>query len=79
MSVTIDGVWIGDSIYWPLIHSRLISTSNYNAIANPHILKITREVSQFAFTNRFLITASNSGDSSASRAQVLPLHTHVQN
>jgi hypothetical protein len=24
--VTIDGVWIGDSIYWPFIHLRLVTT-----------------------------------------------------
>jgi hypothetical protein len=25
MCVTIDGVRIGDSMYWPLIHSRLVT------------------------------------------------------
>jgi hypothetical protein len=24
--VSLDGVWIGDVIYWPLIHSRLVTT-----------------------------------------------------
>jgi hypothetical protein len=30
---TIDGIWIGYWIYWPLIH---VSTSNYSATANLH-------------------------------------------
>jgi hypothetical protein len=42
MSVTVDGVWIGYPIYWPLTDSGLLSTrtSNYNAIPNPHTLQI---------------------------------------
>jgi hypothetical protein len=39
--VTIDGVWIGDSIYWPIINSRLRTTSNYSATANVHNSQIT--------------------------------------
>jgi hypothetical protein len=55
-------VWIGEWIYWP-------RTSNYNAIANLHTLKITKahaKSSQFVFTSRFLVTDLNIGDSSAS-------------
>jgi hypothetical protein len=46
--VTVDGLWIGYWIYWPLIH----------ATANLHTS---------------LATASNSGDSSTSREDVLPV------
>jgi hypothetical protein len=45
------------------------SISNYNAIANLHILRSTTahvQPSQSAITCRFLATASDSGDSSAS-------------
>jgi hypothetical protein len=82
MSVTIDGVWIDDSIYWPLTHSRLVS--NYSATANLHNLQITtataKTFSAFCvFTSRSLATASNSADSLASRAQVPSSQTTVQN
>jgi hypothetical protein len=61
--VTIDGV-----LDWPLI---LGTTSNYSVIANPHNLQITTAhpksfPAYFVFTSRFLVTASNSWDSSAS-------------
>jgi hypothetical protein len=76
MCLTIDGVWIGEWIYWPLIHSPLRNTSNYIATANLHNSQITTAPAKpfpacCVFTNRSLATASNSGDSSASRAQVL--------
>jgi hypothetical protein len=67
--VTIDGVWIGDSIYWPLIDS------NYGSIANLPTLHITRahaKTSQSALTCRFLITDLNDKDSSASVLMSLP-------
>jgi hypothetical protein len=68
---TIDGVWIGDSIYWLLTPSR-IST----------LYKSLRAKSSSAcsvFTRRFFVTDFNIGDSSASRAQVLCSQTPVQN
>jgi hypothetical protein len=40
VGVTIDGVWIGEYIYWPFIH-RLVSASNYNATANLYNSEIT--------------------------------------
>jgi hypothetical protein len=51
------------------LYSRLVTTRNYSAIANPHTLKITRtyaKFSQSAFTGRFRVTNLNNGDSSAS-------------
>jgi hypothetical protein len=86
MSVTIDGILIGDLIYWPLMHSRLISTSNYSIIANLYNSQITTEPAKTfspfcVFTSRSLATASNSGDSSASPAESLlhrlPCRTHL--
>jgi hypothetical protein len=38
--VAIDGVWIGEWISWPLIHT-LGTTSNYSATANLHNSQIT--------------------------------------
>jgi hypothetical protein len=72
--VTIDGVWSGNSIYWPFIHSQLVTTNNYSAITNLHILKISRSHAksfQSVFTSLRLVTASNSGDSSASRGHAI--------
>jgi hypothetical protein len=82
--VTIDGVWIGDSIYWPLTHSRLVSTSNYSTTANLHISQITTAPAKpfpicCVFISGSQVTASNNGDSSASRSQVLSSQTPVEN
>jgi hypothetical protein len=68
--VTIEGVWIGEWIYWPLVHSK------YSSVTNLHSLKITRAPAKLfptfcGLTSRSLVTASNSENSSASRAQVL--------
>jgi hypothetical protein len=45
MCVTIDGVWIGEWIYWPLTHThthtRLGITSNYSSTADPQNSRIT--------------------------------------
>jgi hypothetical protein len=49
-------------------HLQIVTTSNYNAIANLHTSHITAvhaKSSQSAFTNRFPITDFNNGDSSA--------------
>jgi hypothetical protein len=61
-----------------------LSTSNYSATAISIIHKLPQHpLSLFpaccAFTNRSLATASNSGDSSASRAQVLSSQPPIQN
>jgi hypothetical protein len=51
------------------LYTPLVTTSNYNTIANPYILQITRahtKSSQFAFTSRFLVMNLNNGHSSAS-------------
>jgi hypothetical protein len=52
------------------LYRQLRTASNYSAIANLHILQITTAHAKFfqpaVFTSRSLVTASNSGDSSAS-------------
>jgi hypothetical protein len=71
--VTIDGVCIGEWIYWPLIHS----TRNYKqSTANLRNLQITAvntksSLACSVFTNRSLATASNNGDSWTSRLHVV--------
>jgi hypothetical protein len=75
--VTKDGIWIGfiDHLYTPLG-----STSNYSAIANLHTLQITAAFFQPAISNsRFIATASNNGDSSASRAHVVTIQPIYRN
>jgi hypothetical protein len=39
--MNVDGVWIDNSIYWPLTHTQLETTSNYGATANLHNSQIT--------------------------------------
>jgi hypothetical protein len=61
-------LWIGEWIYWPLIHT-------YGATANLHNSQITTAHAKpfrvcCVFTSRSLATASNSRDSSASCVQV---------
>jgi hypothetical protein len=58
------------------VHTRLGTTSNYSATANLHNSQITTAPAKpfpacCVFTSSSLATASNSGDSSASRSQVL--------
>jgi hypothetical protein len=63
MYVTIDGVWIGEWIYWPLIQTN--QNYKHNAIANLHTLQIARahaKSCQSAFTSRFLVKNLNNGD-----------------
>jgi hypothetical protein len=54
--VTIDGVWIGDSIYWPLIQSRLVTTL-YRSLTHTDWCHESIIVS----TSRFLATDFNTG------------------
>jgi hypothetical protein len=81
--MTIDGVWNGYWIYWPL-YIPLVLTRNYSVTANLHTLQIIRAPVKpfpacYFLTSRSLATASNSGDSSASRPQVLLAQPSVQN
>jgi hypothetical protein len=79
VGVSIHGVWIGDSIYWPF-KTQLVATLNYSAIANLHVLQITRAfrlVFSTVCTVRFLVTASNNGDSSAASLTLLPAGHHL--
>jgi hypothetical protein len=50
--------------------TQLGTTGNYSTIADIHTLK---SPARSVFNSRFLVTDVNSGDSSASRAQVLPV------
>jgi hypothetical protein len=86
MCVTIDRIWIGEWIYWPLI-PWLGSTNNYNAIADLHNSQIIIASAKpfpasCVFTSHSLVTTSNSGDSSASVLRVyhhsLPRRTLCQ-
>jgi hypothetical protein len=66
------------------LYTGLGTTSNYSATANLHYSQITTAPAKpfpacYVFTSRFLATASNSGDSSALRAQILSSQTPVQN
>jgi hypothetical protein len=68
----IDEVWIGYWIYWH--HSG--TTSNHSVTADLHALQVTTATAKpfpacCVSTSRSLTTASYSGDSSVSRAQVL--------
>jgi hypothetical protein len=64
------------------LYTRLGTTGNYSAIAVLHNSQITVPTKHFpaccVLTSRFLATASNSGDSSASCAQVLLSQSPVQ-
>jgi hypothetical protein len=72
-----DGYWI----YWPLIRT----TRNYKQLQRHRRRSqiTTASAKHFpafcAFTSRSLVTASNTGDSSVSRSQVLSLQTTLQN
>jgi hypothetical protein len=73
--VTIDGYGMLNG-FIDLLYTPLGTTSNYNAIANLYNSQITRAPAKpFSascfFVGCSLATASNSGHSSASRAQVL--------
>jgi hypothetical protein len=59
-------------------HLQDVTTNNYNTIAISTLYESLHAKSSAAssvFTRRFLVTASNIGDSSASRAQVLSSQT----
>jgi hypothetical protein len=66
------------------LYTRLVSTSNYNATTDLYNSQITTAPAKpfpacYVFTSRFQATASNSGDSSASRPQVISSQPSLQN
>jgi hypothetical protein len=66
------------------LHTRLGTTSTYNAIADLHTLQITATPAKpfpdsCIFTSHSLATASINGDSSASRAEVPSSQPPLQN
>jgi hypothetical protein len=64
--VNIDSVWVGEWIYWPVIHI----TQNYTLYKSlQHLLSFFPACS--VFNSHSLTKASNSGESSASCAQVV--------
>jgi hypothetical protein len=77
--VTIDGIWLVNGFIDHLC-TRLGTTSNYNATANLHNSQITAALSKrlpaCCLHQPLPTTASNSGESSASRAHFL---SSVQN
>jgi hypothetical protein len=65
-SVTIDGVWIGNRIYWTLT---LVTTNNYNSLTGLHAPKIAVIIEHKVFSvfnTRCLVAASNGGRSPSS-------------
>jgi hypothetical protein len=58
--VTLDGVWIGDSIYWPLT----LDFHNCNSFTATHTVQITVTAAHIflhVFSSRLLVTALNTG------------------
>jgi hypothetical protein len=56
MSATFDGVWIGNWIYWPLIHTRLVTTLHTSRSYRDYCSQSVR-----AFTTHCLVTVFNGG------------------
>jgi hypothetical protein len=71
--VSIDGVWI-QWIYWPLIHHSELQASRALPLITTAPAKPFPAYS--VFSSRFLPTASNNGDTWASRLQVLLSTVH---
>jgi hypothetical protein len=80
--VTMDGVWIGEWIYWPLIHT----TWNYKQLqryhwsthfTNHYTLSLLQPF--IVFPSRCLVTTLNNEDSSASVLTPLPLANTTHN
>jgi hypothetical protein len=82
--VTVERVWIGDSIYWALnTHDSeleaITAPSQISTIHNSPQRPLSLSPTCCDFINLSLATASNSRDSSASRAQVLSSQPPVKN
>jgi hypothetical protein len=81
--VTVDGVCIGECIYWSLVRA----TRELQVITAPSLIFTIQKSPVHALSlfqpavssSRYLATASNNGDLSASRAQILSLQLPVQN
>lgn len=82
--VTINGVWFGERIYWPLIHT----TRNYKHLQCyhwfPHFTNHYKALAKLfpaccVSNSCSLVTASNSKNSSASHTQVISSEPPVQN
>jgi hypothetical protein len=76
--VTTDRVWICECIYWPLTHDSEVQATTTLQLPSTIHKSPQHPLSLFparcVFTSRSLTTASNSGDSSASHAQVPSLN-----
>jgi hypothetical protein len=72
--VTIDGVSIGDSIYCPLIHSRLVTALYISLTTHTHTVLYPQCIT--VSTCRFLATDFNTGTITLSLNYTLPSITH---
>jgi hypothetical protein len=66
LSVTIDGVWIGNRIYWTFKELVTTSTNNYDSLTELHTPKIIVTTVFSVFTCRCLVAALNCGRSPSS-------------
>jgi hypothetical protein len=71
--VTVDGVWIGEWIYWPLLHPRLVTTIYRSLSSHTDYCPQPITVS----TNRFLATDFNTGTITISLNYTLKI-SHTQ-
>jgi hypothetical protein len=81
--VTVDGVGLANA-FIDHIYTPLGTTRNHSAAADLYTLQTTAaktksSPARSAFNSRLLVTDVNSGDFSASRAQVLPIRQISRN
>jgi hypothetical protein len=83
LGVTTERVWIGEWIYWPNTHFtrnyKQLQIYRYLHTSQITIARLSPFPARYLFISRSLATASNSGDSIASRAQVRSSQSPVQN
>jgi hypothetical protein len=74
LGVTLDGVWIGDSIYWLLVYPSELQVITVLSLISTLYKSLNSKSPRIYsdFNSSFLVTASNSGESLASRAQFFP-------